>query len=227
MKYMNSRHYGQSLIFGKRARFMAEPSGDAGADGDNPIDSTGGAGASSDDDGAPDDESLDDLKAQLAKAKADYQRLKIQNDNNSRQAKQLKDQLRSKQTAEEQKQEEQAEREAEFEALKKEVRQTKYSKRLVGMGMTENDADELASIIPEMEDHDAFFDAIGKFVESVRKTAGDAAVQKLLKDRPDINAGGGDSDKSDPAMIFAKQFVEGRKSSAHGVVNDNILKNYL
>ena len=224
MKYMNN-HYGQSRIFG-RARFMAPELGE-GANNDASLDNAGGSGDNNpdaDDSDNDDNPSVDDLMAQLAKAQADYQKMKIQSDKNAAQAKQYKDQARAHMTAEQQAQQAQADREAEFEALKKEVRVTKYSKRLVGIGMDEKQADELANVIPEMEDSDAFFDALNNFVASVKKISADDAVQKLLKERPEINAGGGDSDKDDPSIAFAKNFISQRSKSG---VNADILKNFM
>ena len=224
MKYMNN-HYGQSRIFG-RARFMAPELGE-GAETDANLDNAGGSGDNNpdaDDSDNDDNPSVDDLMAQLAKAKADYQKLKIQSDKNAKDAKQYKDQARAHMTAEQQAQQAQADREAEFEALKKEVRVTKYSKRLVGIGMDETQADKMANILPEIEDADAFFDALNTFVASVKKTSADDAVQKLLKERPEIHAGGGDSDKDDPSMAFAKNFISQRSKSG---VNADILKNFM
>ena len=224
MKYMNN-HYGQSRIFG-RARFMAPELGE-GANDDASLDNAGGSGDNNpdaDDSDNDDNPSVDDLMAQLAKAKADYQKLKIQSDKNAKDAKQYKDQARAHMTAEQQAQQAQADREEEFEALKKEVRVTKYSKRLVGIGMDETQADKMANILPEIEDADAFFDALNEFIASAKKTSADDAVQKLLKDRPEINAGGGDSEKNDPAMAFAKAFAAQRSKSG---VNAEILKKYM
>ena len=207
-------------------RCIAPDMGD-GADGGADIDSTGGGSGDPSDTGADDDlgePSIDELKAQLAKAQADYQKMKIQSDKNAAQAKQFKDQARAHMTAEQAAQAARDERDAEFEALKKEVRVTKYSKRLVGIGMDESQADEMANLIPELEDSDAFFDALNKFVEGVRKSSADTAVQKLLKDRPEINAGGGESEKDDPAMAFAKNFIAQKGKVG---VNADILKNYM
>lgn len=226
MKYMNN-HYGQSRIFGK-ARFNAPDMGDGANDG---ADISGAGGAGADDSGADDsgddgsEPTIDELQAQLAKAKADYQKLKVQSDKAAKEAKQYKDQARARMNADEQAQQAQAEKDAQFEEMKRELRINKYSKRLVGIGMDETQADEMASILPEIEDHDAFFDALGKFIESVKKSSGDAAVQKLLKDRPEINAGGGDSDKDDPAMALAKSFVDSHKGQ--GNAGADIIKNYF
>lgn len=206
-------------------RCIAPDMGDGAGDGTDIDSAGGGSGDPADEDGADDlnEPSVDELKAQLAKAQADYQKMKIQSDKNAAQAKQFKDQARAHMTAEQQAQAARADRDAEFEALKKEVRVTKYSKRLVGIGMDETQADEMANLIPELEDADAFFDALNSFVAGITKTAADSAVQKLLKDRPEINAGGGDSEKDDPAMTFAKAFVSQRGKSG---VNVDILKQY-
>ena len=234
MKFMNN-HYGQSIIF-KHAR-MAAPDGSEGLGDGAGVDGSGGGSGSNPDDGATDDAddepSIDDLKAQLAKAKADAEMFKNASDKNAREAKKYKgqlndanSQLRAKMTDAERVAQAKQERDEEFEEIQKELRTIKYSKRLIGVGMSETDADAMANVIPAMEDADAFFDALGKFVESVRKTSGEAAVQKLLKDRPEINAGNGDSAKDDPAMVFAKQAVERSKSSVVGT-NNNIIKNFL
>ena len=233
MKFMNN-HYGQSIIF-KHAR-MAAPDGGEGLGDGAGVDGSGGGSGSNPDDGATDDDgelTLDDLKTQLAKAKADAEMFKNASDKNAREAKKYKGQLneantqlRAKMTDAERVAQAKQERDEEFEEIQKELRTIKYSKRLIGIGMGETDADELANVIPAMEDADAFFDALGKFVESVKKTSGEAAVQKLLKDRPEINAGNGDSAKDDPAMAFAKQAVERSKSSSVGT-NNEIIKNFL
>lgn len=228
MKYMNN-HYGQSRIFGKRVHCIAPDMGDGGDGGIDADTGTAGGSASGTDESGDDGEkeqSIDDLMAQLAKAKADYQKLKIQNDKTAKEAKQYKDQARAHMTAEQQAQQAQAEKDEAFSAALKELRTIKYSKRLIGIGMDEKQADEMANAIPEMDDADAFFDILGKFVDSVKKTSGDAAVQQLLKDRPEINAGGGDSNKDDPAMAFAKRFAETHKSENRGV-NADILKNFM
>ena len=190
MKFMN-QHYGQSRLFG-RARFMAEPSGE----GDNGIGENGGVGGTSDegsnDDAGNDEPSIDEVKLQIARLQADLEKAKHANDKLAKSNKELTDKNRKYMTDEQRAQADREARDQELEELKREVRMSKYSKRLVGIGMTETEADELAGIIPELEDADTFFDTFGKFVESAKKAAGESAVQKLLKDRPDINAGNGE-----------------------------------
>lgn len=213
MKYMNN-HYGQSRIFGKHIRFVAEP---GGADGNGIGDdgtaggSSGGNGDGSDGEGdgdGSDEFSIEELKAQLAKEKAEKERFKSSVDNLTKKNKDLTEKARKYMTDEQKAQADKDARDQELENLKREVRISKYSKRLVGIGMEETEADELAGVIPEMEDADTFFDSIGKFVEGIKKSAGEAAVQKLLKDRPDINAGNGGNGQSvaqEKAIAIAKR----------------------
>ena len=93
--------------------------------------------------------------------------------------------------------------------------------------MDEKGADEMASVIPAMDDADAFFDALGKFVESVKKTAGEDRLQKFIADNKiDVSAGQGDSQKDDPAMVFAKRVVEQNKSKTASS-NSDIINNFL
>ena len=210
MKFMNNR-YGQSMIFGKRVRFMADPGGEGG----NGIGDEGAAGGSSSDDNGTDDNndpeelSVEELKLQLAKERADKERFKNSVDNLTKKNKELTDKTRKYMTDEQKAAADKEARDQELEDLKREVRMSKYSKRLVGIGMAESDADELAGIIPELGDNtDPFFDAFGKFIEGITKSAGEAAVQKLLKDRPDINAGNGDAQPTiaeEKAQAIAKR----------------------
>lgn len=239
MKFMNN-HYGYSRIF-KHARRVAPDMGDALGDGlGEGADSSGGGSGSgtndNPDDGANDegDDSLESLKIQLAKAKADAERYKNAIDKNAKEAKKLKGQLneananlRAKMTDAEKEAEAQRESAEELEQVRTELRTIKYSKRLMGIGMDESDAEDMAKAIPELEDSDAFFDALGKFVESVKKTAGEDRLQKFIADNKiDVAAGQGDSSKDDPAMALVKKFVDAQKSANKGT-QENIIKNYL
>lgn len=239
MKFMNN-HYGQSRIF-KHARRVAPEGADVlvgdgfaeGGEGSGGGSGTDGADGSDDTDGDG-EESLESLKAELAKAKADAERFKNAIDKNAKEAKKLKGQLneananlRAKMTDAEREAEAQRESAEELEQVRTELRTIKYSKRLIGLGMDEKGADEMASVIPAMDDADAFFDALGKFVESVKKTAGEDRLQKFIaENKIDVSAGQGDSQKDDPAMAFAKRYVETQKSSPN-VTNKDILKNYM
>ena len=59
-----------------------------------------------------------------------------------------------------------------------------------------------------------------------KKEAGENAVQDLLKNRPEINAGNGDSDKDTPSMELAKRAVAQRKASVGNTSFNNIISNY-
>lgn len=223
MKFMNN-HYGQSRIFGKRVRFAVEPSGDDG-NGIGDGGTAGGSGSEPDgsDDNGADDLTLEELRLQLAKEKAEKERFKSSVDNLTKKNKELTDKTRKYMTDEQKAQADKEARDQELEDLKREVRTTKYSKRLVGIGMSESDADELAGIIPELGDNsDSFFDTFGKFVEGIKKTAGEAAVQKLLKDRPDINAGSGDNGK----ITVAEEKAQAIGKRNAGRASENKISDY-
>ena len=180
-------------------------------------DGDGGDGGDNGDDG---DEglSLEELKLQLAKAQADIERQKHANNKLAKSNKELADKARKYMTDEQKAAADKEARDQELEELKKEVRVSKYSKRLVGIGMAESDADELAGMIPELgENADLFFDGFGKFVEGIKKSAGEAAVQKLLKDRPETNAGNGGTGTS--VAEEKAQAIGKRRNAVRGTEN--------
>lgn len=224
-KHMNN-HFGQSRIFGTRVRFAVDPASDV--DGENGIENDGnlGGGSSSHDDDKGEEESIESLKALLVQAKAEAARFKNTNDKLLKEKGELTKKNREMMTADQREKEAQEERDKRFAEMEKELRVNKYSKRLVSIGMTETDADTFASMIPELEDADAFFNTFNTFVQAREKSASDKAIQDLLKSRPDINAGHGDSDKDDPAMALAKASVEANKNR-NVTVNQDILKRYM
>ena len=230
-KFMNN-HFSNSRIFGKHARFVVAPEGDgdAGEMLESGIDGSGGAGtdeSGADDAGDSDNsESIELIKAELAKAKADAERYKNSISKQNKQIKELTDKNKSLMTADQLETEAHEAREKRFAEMERELRTNKYSKRLVGVGMAEADADSFAATMPELEDADSFFDKLGSFVKAREKAAADKAIQDLLKSRPDIHAGNGDSDKDDPAMALAKRSAE-RRGSNYGKIDENILKNYM
>lgn len=223
---------GHSKYF-KRARFaMPEGTGDEGGTGG--LGAGGSAGIDSgDDDGGHDDgeedgEDLANLKSELARWKAEAERFKKSNDKVLKEKKQLEQERRKNMDAEQLAKEAQEERDKEFEEMKRELRISRYSKRLVGMGMTEQEADTFADSIPEMEDSDAFFDTLSAFIRTREKAAGESAVQKLLKERPDIHAGSGDSAQNDdPAMQFARASIQSKKSQNLAQKSQDIINNYI
>lgn len=221
-KFMNN-HFGQSRIFGRHVRFAVDPAADPSVDNPLEVDVSGGG---SEQEADQPEETLESMKAKLAAAEADKQRLKHSIDKLTKEKGELNKKANSLMSAEQKAQEAQEEREKRFAEMEKELRTNKYSKRLVGIGMAETDADTFAASIPEMEDADAFFTTLGNFVQAKEKAAAEKAVQELLNSRPDIHAGNSDPDKDDPAMALAKRDVENR-SKGGGKVNADILKNYL
>ena len=222
-KFINN-HFNQSRIF-KHARFVvAADGGDSGEGLDTGAASSGG---SSDSDGSSDDLTgeLESLRSELAKAKADALRYKNTNDKLLKEKGELTKKNREMMSADQLEKEAKEERDRQFEEMAKELRANRYSKRLVGLGMTEKDADAFAASIPELEDIDAFFNTLGSFIKSYEKTASEKAIQDLLKNRPEINAGNGDADKDDPAMALAKRSVEQRKAVI-GTASNDIIKMY-
>ena len=231
-KFMNN-HFSNSRIFGKHARFVVAPEGntDVGESLDGDLDGSGnGSGISEVDidstDDADNSESIELIKAELAKAKADAERYKNSISKQNKQIKELTDKNKSLMTADQLETEAQEAREKRFAEMEKELRTNKYSKRLVGVGMAEAEADLFAATMPELEDADTFFDKLGTFVKTREKVAAEKAIQDLLKSRPDIHAGNSDSDKDDSAMVLAKASVQKSKTSFSGV-NQNILNNYM
>lgn len=206
MRKHHNNHFGYSAIF-KHARFMAEP-----ADGDGSMPEIEVSPAGSTDDGTKDDD-IELLRAQLAKANAERERYKNSIDNLTRKNKELTDKNRQHMSAEQLEKEAQEERDKRFAEMEQELRTSRYSKRLVGIGMAEADADAFAATIPEMEDSDQFFTTLSDFVKAREKSASENAIQELLKNRPDINAGNGDADKDSPALALAKATVAHRHNN--------------
>lgn len=217
-----NNHFGQSRIF-RHVRFAVEPS--AGEDGSIDTDVSGG-GSSSEDKADDDGETLESLRQALAKANGDLERYKNSITRLNKEKSDLTKKNREMMSADQLEKEAQEERERRFAEMERELRANKYSKRLVGLGMEEKDADVFATTIPDLEDADGFFDTLAGFVKAREKNAADKAIQDLLKSRPDINAGTGDANKDDPAMALAKAAVEASKRHST-TVNTEILKNYM
>lgn len=219
---------GHSKYFGKARFVMPEENGT----GDLENVSVSAGGSSENDQGSDDDGELDgeadkaDLIKKLAEMTAEVNRLNNTKDKLLKEKKNLENERRAKLSAEELAKEAKEARDKEFDEMKRELRISKYSKRLVGVGMAEADADAFAGTIPEMEDPDTFFDTLGKFVKAREKAAGEKAIQDLLKNRPDIHAGNGESDKDDSAMALAKRQVEQAKANV-SASSSEILKSYM
>src|SRR5699024_1689667 len=156
-------------------------------------------------------------------AKAEQARLKLASDKASKEAAGYKKQLQARMSAQEQEDAAKAEAEqakdARIQELESKFRTMEYSKRYMGMGMDEKSAEAIAELTGELSDVDKFFLTLGKFVQAVQKKSADDAVQKAIKDYPEIMAGTGDKGTS-LSVEKAKSLAA---SSHFGTVNQEAL----
>lgn len=224
MKYMNN-HYGQSHIFGRarckrplNLQFFAESAdGDGGgSDGDNSAD---GGGSNS----TP---TVEELLAQLAQERAEKAQNKAALDKALKEKGELTKNLRAKMSAEEQEAEAKKAadeaKDARIQELESKFRMMDYSKRYMGIGMDEKTAETLSELTGDLPDVDKFFSALDKFMKSKIKSAGEDAIQELIKKNPEIKSGTGDSEKNALAKEKAKEAAN-RRSGA----DMDILKHYI
>ena len=226
MKYMNN-HYGQSQIFGRarckmpmNLQFFAEPTGDGGDGGE------GGSDGVEGDSGENDAPTVEELMAQLAQERATNAQNKAALDRALKEKGELTKNLRKRMTAEETANEEKRladeAKDAEIKELKEKFRTMDYSKRYMGIGMDEKTAESLSELTGDLPDVDKFFSALDKFVKAKIKTAGENAVQELIKSNPDIKAGTGSSDKNAWVGDIAKELAHQKTG-----VNTSNLERYM
>lgn len=169
--------------------------------------------------------SVDELMAELAKERAEKAKLKNSFDTASSELAATKKQLRTKMTAEEQIEEEKRladeAKDAEIKELRDKFRVMDYSKRYMGIGMDEKTAESLSELTSELTDVDKFFSALGKFITASNKSAGENAVQELIKKNPEINAGNGGDSRNSLAEELAVSL--GKRTAG---ANEDILKHY-
>lgn len=225
MKFMNN-HYGQSQIFGHarfkipmNIQFFAEPSGgDGGGAGD------GGDGGDNGD-GHENTPTVDELLAQLAQERATNAQNKAALDKALKEKGELTKNLRAKMSAEEQEAEAKKAadeaKDARIQELESKFRTMDYSKRYMGIGMDEKTAETLSEMTGELADPDKFFSALGKFITASNKSAGENAIQDLIKKNPEIKAGSGDDTKTSLAEERAVSI--GKRTAG---ANEDILKHY-
>lgn len=226
MKFMNN-HYGQSQIFGRarckmpmNIQFFAEPSGGDGG-------GTGDGGEGGDNGGEHENTpSVEELLAQLAQERATNAQNKAALDKALKEKGELTKNLRAKMSAEEQEAEAKKAadeaKDARIQELESKFRMMDYSKRYMGIGMDEKTAETLSELTGELSDADKFFSALDKFMKSKIKSAGEDAIQELIKKNPEIKSGTGDSDKNALAKEKAKEAAN-RRSGA----DMDILKHYI
>lgn len=169
---------------------------------------------------------VEELIAKLAQRDADYAKLKNSFDTTSSELSTAKKQLKAKMSAEEQIEEEKRiadeAKDARIQELESKFRTMDYSKRYMGIGMDEKTAESLSELTGELTDPDKFFSALDKFVKAKIKSAGEDAIQDLIKKNPEIKAGTGEADKNAWVSDMAKDLAN-QKSSA----NASILERYL
>ena len=226
MKFMNN-HYGQAQIFDHahcklpmNLQFFAEAGNEGDGGGGTGDESESGDGSS----GNNSTPTIEDLMTQLSEARAESAKLKLANDKASKEAAGYKKQLQAKMSAEERASEAENERitalEEENKQMKAQMRMASYSKRYIGIGMDEKTADNMAELTGDLADADKFFSALDKFIQAKAKTAGEDALQKFLKDRPDIKAGSGASENT-LAMEKARELAKTNSGA-----NEDVLKYY-
>lgn len=226
MKFMNN-HYGRPRIFG-RARckmpmnlqlFAESPGGDGGETGNDGDSGDSGSGS----DKAP---SVEELLAQLAQERATNAQNKAALDKALKEKGELTKNLRAKMSAEEQEAEAKKAadeaKDARIQELESKFRTMDYSKRYMGIGMDEKTAESLSELTGDLPDVDKFFSALDKFMKSKIKSAGEDAIQELIKKNPEIKSGTGDSEKNALAKEKAKEAAH-----RHTGANMDILKHYI
>jgi len=186
-------------------------------------------------------EELQELREQLAKAQAreaqanaEKERFKNSVDDLTRKNKNLTEQVRNKMTADEQleaakaeaeeaRKEADAEKDAKIKELETKFLKMDYSKRFMGVGMDEKTAEGMAELTGELADPEKFFSELGKYIKSATATAGENAVQELLKNRTDIKAGNGGSGNQSLAVEKAMELSQ----TARRNINADALKIFM
>lgn len=169
---------------------------------------------------------VEELMAKIAQKDADYAKLKNAFDSKASALSKTEKQLKAKMSAEEQIEEEKRiadeAKDARIQELESKFRTMDYSKRYMGIGMDEKTAESLSEMTGELADPDKFFSALSKFIVTSNKTAGENAVQDLIKKNPEIKSGTGEADKNALAKEKARESAN-RKTGA----NMDILKHYI
>ena len=169
---------------------------------------------------------VEELMAKIAQKDADYAKLKNAFDSKASALSKTEKQLKAKMSAEEQIEEEKRiadeAKDARIQELESKFRTMDYSKRYMGIGMDEKTAESLSEMTGELADPDKFFSALSKFIAASNKTAGENAVQDLIKKNPEIKSGTGEADKNALAKEKARESAN-RKTGA----NMDILKHYI
>lgn len=168
---------------------------------------------------------VEELMAKIAQKDADYAKLKNAFDSKASALSKTEKQLKAKMSAEEQIEEEKRiadeAKDARIQELESKFRTMDYSKRYMGIGMDEKTAETLSEMTGELSDPDKFFSALGKFITASNKSAGENAIQDLIKKNPEIKAGSGDDTKT--SLAEEKAVSIGKRTAG---ANEDILKHY-
>lgn len=169
---------------------------------------------------------VEELMAQLAQERAEKEKLRLAKDKANSEAAKYRKSWESKTSAEEQEMEARKAadeaKDARIQELESKFRTMDYSKRYMGIGMDEKTAEILSELTGELSDVDKFFSVLDKFMKAKIKSAGENAVQELIKSNPEIKAGTGEADKNAWVSDMAKELAH-QKSAA----NKSILERYL
>ena len=217
MKFMNN-HHGKSIPMNLQM-FAETSTGEGDGIGSDGI-ATDGSGKQTE---SP---SVEELLAQLAQERATNAQNKAALDKALKEKGELTKNLRAKMSAEEQEAEAKKAadeaKDARIQELESKFRVMDYSKRYMGIGMDEKTAETLSELTGELSDADKFFSALDKFMKAKIKSAGEDAIQELIKKNPEIKSGSGEADKNSWVSDMAKELAH-QKSAA----NKNILERYL
>ena len=168
---------------------------------------------------------VEELMAKIAQKDADYAKLKNAFDSKASALSKTEKQLKAKMSAEEQIEEEKRiadeAKDARIQELESKFRTMDYSKRYMGIGMDEKTAETLSEMTGELTDPDKFFSALGKFITASNKSAGENAIQDVIKKNPEIKAGSGDDTKT--SLAEEKAVSIGKRTAG---ANEDILKHY-
>ena len=216
MKFMNN-HYGKSIPM--NLQMFAETSTGEG-------DGIGSDGIATDGSGnQTESPSVEELLAQLAQERATNAQNKAALDKALKEKGELTKNLRAKMSAEEREAEAKKAadeaKDARIQELESKFRVMDYSKRYMGIGMDEKTAETLSEMTGELTDPDKFFSALGKFITASNKSAGENAIQDLIKKNPEIKAGSGDDTKT--SLAEEKAVSIGKRTAG---ANEDILKHY-
>ena len=241
MKFMNN-HYGQQNIFGRarckmpmNLQFFAESAGDGGGIREH----SGGVEGANEGNNSNYESIIEEMQNRLAESESRV--AKVEDERNKLKAS-LDKQLKKSGELEKQRRAGMSETQLEIQSLKdqneeivnqnKELveqnkklvendRISRYTKSFMACAMDEKTADAFAQSTGELKDEPKFFATFKKYAENLAKSAGENAIQDLIKKNPEIKAGSGDDTKTSLAEERAVSI--GKRTAG---ANEDILKFY-